>query len=299
MAAAYHFKHPGKSFRALLAISSGAALGLDELDNLHWGAACELLHNASLIHDDISDASMFRRGQKSIPAQFGSDIALCLGDWMIAKAFELAARNRTHGGALVALLATAMQETCAGQSSDISQRRCVEVTQWARIAKGKTAPLIIAPIKGAAIATALDSEFNAMESLEMLVAFCALAYQGRNDVDDIIPSNHCSSDLVGRKPNLVVSLYADHVCDQALFNSWYESGDNSSVAQWQRKIASSGVILQANQKIHVWLEEAVQLVGSTPPELRSVASQLISFVKDSPPLSVEPTSSDLKHMCFK
>ena len=92
-AANYHFHNPGKSFRAQLALCSGLALGLDEYNNLHWAAACELLHNASLIHDDISDASTYRRGQKSINEQFGSDMALCLGDWMIAKAFELAARN--------------------------------------------------------------------------------------------------------------------------------------------------------------------------------------------------------------
>ena len=117
------------------------ALGLDEYNNLHWAAACELLHNASLIHDDISDASTYRRGQKSINEQFGSDMALCLGDWMIAKAFELAARNGHHGGALVALLAQAMQETCSGQISDITQRQCAELEEWQRIAKGKTAPL--------------------------------------------------------------------------------------------------------------------------------------------------------------
>ena len=89
-AALYHFKNPGKSFRAQLALSSGSALGLDAYDNLHWAAACELLHNASLIHDDISDSSSHRRGQESIHQHFGSDMALCLGDWMIAKAFELA-----------------------------------------------------------------------------------------------------------------------------------------------------------------------------------------------------------------
>ena len=84
-AASYHFKNPGKSFRAQLALSSGIALGLNEQDNLHWAAACELLHNASLIHDDISDASTHRRGQESIHEYFGSDMALCLGDWMVLK----------------------------------------------------------------------------------------------------------------------------------------------------------------------------------------------------------------------
>ena len=204
-AAEYHFKNPGKSFRAQLALCSGLALGLNSLDNLHWAAACELLHNASLIHDDISDASIHRRGQESIHQHFGSDMALCLGDWMVAKAFELSARNTAYSGVLVALLAQAMQETCSGQIADITQRQCAELAEWQRIAKGKTAPLLIAPIKGAAIAAGLGSDIN---GLEQLIGLCGLAYQGRNDIDDIIPSSHRSSDLEGRKPNLVISLFA-------------------------------------------------------------------------------------------
>ena len=109
---------------------------------MHWAAACELLHNASLIHDDISDASTHRRGQKSINEQFGSDMALCLGDWMVAKAFELAARHPHYGGQLTALLAQSMQETCGGQISDTSQRQCADLDVWQSIAKVKLLPLL-------------------------------------------------------------------------------------------------------------------------------------------------------------
>jgi octaprenyl-diphosphate synthase len=275
-AASYHFQNPGKSFRAQLALSSGSALALNDTDNLNWAAACELLHNSSLIHDDISDASTHRRGQKSINEQFGSDMALCLGDWMIAKAFDLAARNRNCGGHLVALLAQAMQETCSGQISDINQRQCAELDEWQRIAKGKTAPLLFAPIKGAAIAAGLDQN---LDSLERLAGLCGLAYQGRNDIDDIIPSSHRSSDLDGRKPNLVVSLFAQQGSNRDEFNRWYTSDGNSNLAQWQRRIASSDVILQANQSVDYWLVQAEQLVISLPNQLQSVTQDLVNSVK--------------------
>ena len=275
-AASYHFKNPGKSFRAQLALSSGIALGLNEQDNLHWAAACELLHNASLIHDDISDASTHRRGQESIHEYFGSDMALCLGDWMVAKAFELAARNSRHGGVLAALLAEAMQETCSGQISDIIQRQCAELEEWQRIAKGKTAPLLIAPIKGAALAAGLD---NNLDSLERLVGLCGLAYQGRNDIDDIIPSSHRSSDLDGRKPNLVISLFAQQGVGRGDFSLWYQSEDSNQLTHWQRRIASSDVILQANQSVEYWLVQADQLVNTLPIQLQPVAHGLVASVK--------------------
>ena len=281
-AASYHFKNPGKSFRAQLALSSGAALGLNEQDNLHWAAACELLHNASLIHDDISDASTHRRGQESIHEHFGSDMALCLGDWMVAKAFELAARNSLYGGPLSALLAQAMQETCSGQISDITQRNCAALEEWERIAKGKTAPLLIAPIKGAAVAAGLHSNSKSHEplgELEKLVGLCGLAYQGRNDIDDIIPSTHRSSDLDGRKPNLVVSLFDQQGIGREDFNLWYQGEDNSQLPHWQRRIASSDVILQANQSVDHWLVQAEQLVNTLPVQLQPVAHGLVSSVK--------------------
>ena len=282
VAAKYHFKNPGKSFRAQLALSSGIALNLKHQDNLNWAAACELLHNASLIHDDISDASTHRRGQKSINHHFGPDMALCLGDWMVAKAFELAARNTKVGGQLAALLAQAMQETCNGQISDISQRQCADLNEWKQIAKGKTAPLLVAPIKGAAIAAGLiNSQQNNhwLDQLDDLVGLCGLAYQGYNDIDDIIPSSHRSSDLDGRKPNLVVSLFAKQGLGREDFYHWYASDDNHRLSSWQQRIASSVVISQANELVDQWLMQAEELVLSLPPALQSVTSDLVASVK--------------------
>jgi geranylgeranyl pyrophosphate synthase len=281
VAANYHFKNPGKSFRAQLALTSGTALNLNKLDNLHWAAACELLHNASLIHDDISDASTHRRGQESINQHFGSDMALCLGDWMVAKAFELAARNPRHGGELTVLLARSMQEICSGQISDTSQRQCAELDVWQTIAKGKTAPLLSAPIKGAAIAAGLlTGNSGSWESdLDALVGLCGLAYQGYNDIDDIVPSSHRSCDLEGRKPNLVVSLFAKEGLGREEFYRWYSSDDNQQLAHWQQRIASSVVILQANQLVDDWLMQAEKLISSLPPALQSVSTDLVESVK--------------------
>ena len=282
VAAKYHFKNPGKSFRAQLALASGSALNLEHIDNLNWAAACELLHNASLIHDDISDASTHRRGQQSINHFFGSDMALCLGDWMVAKAFELAARNPRVGGQLTALLAQAMQETCSGQIADISQRQCADLEEWQRIAKGKTAPLLVAPIKGAAIAAGLINQHQNnhwLGDLDDLVGLCGLAYQGYNDIDDIIPSSHRSSDLDGRKPNLVVSLFAKQGLGREDFQRWYASDDNDRLSNWQQRIASSVVISQANELVDQWLIQAEELVLSLPPALQSVTADLVNSVK--------------------
>jgi geranylgeranyl pyrophosphate synthase len=277
-AASYHFRSSGKAFRAKLAFSSGKALRLPERDSLHWAAACELLHNASLIHDDISDASTHRRGQQSINQYFGSDVALCLGDWMVAKAFELGARNPQHGAKLVALLAQSMQDTCHGQTSDLTQRTHAPIRIWKRIAAGKTAPLLIAPVKGAAIAAELNEN---LASLEQLVTLCGLVYQARNDIDDIIFSDHRSNDLHGRKPNLVVTLFIDKCMQNEGFLNWYGSNDISRVKHWQTRLAASAAICRTNELIDLWLEEASALIHATPHLLHRISTELVTSVKQN------------------
>ncbi|MDE0842280.1 MAG: serralysin, partial [Porticoccaceae bacterium] len=147
---------------------------------------------------------------------------------------------------------------------------------WKCIASGKTSPLLIAPIKGAALAAGMDGQLT---SLEQLVNLCGLVYQGRNDIDDIVPSSHRSSDLDGRKPNLVISLFSDSDVGNNDFLAWYRSDNTSRVGNWQRRIAASDAIFQAHHSIEYWLEKAIQLVPIIPDQLQDVAHALIISVQ--------------------
>ena len=197
---------------------------------------------------------------------------------MVAKAFELGARNNRHGAKLVALLARSMQDTCHGQTSDITQRTHAPIHIWRRIAAGKTAPLLIAPVKGAALAADLTED---LFSLEKLITLCGLVYQGRNDIDDIVPSSHRSSDLHGRKPNLVITLFIDHCLGGENFSNWYGSNDISRVKHWQTRISSSDAISRADNLIDLWLEGAADLIPNTPNPLQNIACELVSSVRQS------------------
>ncbi len=90
-AAQHHFKRTGKQLRGRMALAAGDSFGVPRTTSLPWAAAVEVLHNASLVHDDICDGDMVRRGAPSVWALYGRDTALALGDWLIALSFELAA----------------------------------------------------------------------------------------------------------------------------------------------------------------------------------------------------------------
>lgn len=79
-AAVYHLSTGGRRMRVQLCIHAGLAVGLSTENIVCLGAACELIHNASLIHDDIQDRDEYRRGKKTVWALYGQSIAICAGD---------------------------------------------------------------------------------------------------------------------------------------------------------------------------------------------------------------------------
>ncbi|MFK8139192.1 MAG: polyprenyl synthetase family protein [Bdellovibrionales bacterium] len=79
----HHFKVPGKMLRPQIAYKLMRSVGFSHNDSLTWGAVCELIHNASIVHDDIQDGDQFRRGQESLWFKFGINAAINIGDYFI------------------------------------------------------------------------------------------------------------------------------------------------------------------------------------------------------------------------
>ena len=86
--AKYQFHSGGKRFRALLALISSDILNVDLETAINAAVCCEFIHNASLIHDDLQDRDLLRRGLPTIWNRFGDHTAINLGDYLIAGSFE-------------------------------------------------------------------------------------------------------------------------------------------------------------------------------------------------------------------
>lgn len=117
----HHFQVPGSATRIRLVASCAKFLQISDADICCLAAAVECLHNASLVQDDLQDDSTHRRGQASVVARFGQDVALGLTDQLITSAFvSLAGLSRT--AALPEVLRTvhaAVAETVEGQSFEL------------------------------------------------------------------------------------------------------------------------------------------------------------------------------------
>jgi geranylgeranyl pyrophosphate synthase len=101
-----HLGAGGKRLRARLAIAACQALGGRAEDAVDWAAAVELLHNASLVHDDIQDGDRTRRGKPALWARYGSAQAINTGDLLLMLPFRALCRYPAEAqAALVQILA--------------------------------------------------------------------------------------------------------------------------------------------------------------------------------------------------
>jgi len=118
----HHFSTLGSGTRIRLTHHCAEHLGIGESDRRRLAATVECLHNASLVQDDLQDHSTFRRGQPSVVAKFGKDVALGLTDSLITTAFVCVSEVSNHSVLpdLIGQIHRAVSETAEGQTSELS-----------------------------------------------------------------------------------------------------------------------------------------------------------------------------------
>ena len=187
----------GKRTRAYLALTCARRLELDYDWAISIAAASELLHNASLVHDDIQDCTTIRRGKLATWKKYGTDIAICSGDLMISAAFAAVARiNSPHSVLTIGHVHATIAEVISGQSSDLSARGKLDISleQYIEIVSKKTAPLLSLPIELAFICAGKKQFINIVRRCVMAYA---LAYQIHDDINDVdIDSSEGSLNIV-------------------------------------------------------------------------------------------------------
>lgn len=211
----------GKRFRPLLALSSGECFGVSQDVVLPFACALELIHNYSLIHDDLPsmDNDDFRRGKPSCHKAFGEDIALLAGDALLTLAFEVLARApvsanlQSQKEQLIIEIGhlAGVRGMIGGQLMDItlSPEELTEETMHELILK-KTGALIVASVKtGGLLGKAGNSEFKAIVQYGRNIG---LAFQIRDDILDSEGEERREKKL---SPNYV-SLFGNEVSEQRL-----------------------------------------------------------------------------------
>ncbi len=195
-AAAHLFGSPGKMLRPTLVFLSarfGARPAPDVVLNL--AESLELVHTASLVHDDIVDAAQLRRNKPTVNAMWGDETAIIVGDYLFAKAYALAAVLPKPE--VIAIVAQTVFALCDGELSEVTSARSLptEAAYIERI-ELKTASLYAACCQGAALLTDADPEHVA--ALGAFGTNLGLAFQITDDVLDVTGDETEFGKSVGR-----------------------------------------------------------------------------------------------------
>lgn len=179
----------GKRLRPCLALTACEAVRGKAEDALEAAAALELLHNFTLIHDDIMDQDEFRRNVKTVHILWGVPVAVIAGDALFAKVFEALAANAKRlgleGARVIELFDTVSKasfEICQGQVLDMlfEGRADVGEAEYMRMVSGKTGALLEASMKvGALLGKGEPEQVRALAEYGRLIG---LAFQMRDDV---------------------------------------------------------------------------------------------------------------------
>jgi len=180
------FAAGGKRVRPALVLLS-ARCGKYDIDQLTPAAmAVELTHAATLVHDDVIDRSLVRRGRPTVAASLGDEPAIVIGDFYFAKAYEHAAR--TESTEVVGILARAVMEICAGEvrQQAIRYRYSTGVDEYMNRIEAMTATLLAACCDiGAALAGVAPGQRSALHEYGRMLG---LAFQIADDVLDYLGS---------------------------------------------------------------------------------------------------------------
>ena len=174
----------GKRIRPVLAVAAAAAGGADVGDDVvQGGVAVELVHLGSLYHDDVMDNALTRHGVESVNARWGNLVAIVAGDFLLARASEIAARLGTE---VAGLLAATIGRLCEGQVGEVQTAFNPGRTEAAYLSaiEGKTASLMAAACRIGAITAGLDRP--AIDALTEFGQSFGMAFQIRDDVLDFV-----------------------------------------------------------------------------------------------------------------
>ncbi|MDD4185430.1 MAG: polyprenyl synthetase family protein [Candidatus Methanomethylophilaceae archaeon] len=203
----------GKKFRPAVCILSYLACGGEDRETAaKVGTAFEIIHNASLIHDDINDNGEVRRGRRTLHREYSISKAVVVGDFLLAKGFSILAESSVDIVKVIVNAAVAM-----GESEFVQQRfeHKDKVTEddYLEIIGGKTSKLIEACARAGAMLA--DSSEKSADKLGLFAAEIGVAFQIVDDVLDVTGDPHMTGKKVGLdleegKPTLPIIYAMEH-----------------------------------------------------------------------------------------
>ena len=182
-------ERPGKMLRPLLGILTAGACGKRTVDSIRFAAAAELLHNATLLHDDVVDGATERRGRPTVSQILSGPAAVLIGDFWLTRSMQVILGADKYSERVLRVFAATLADLSEGEMLQLQKAAQADTTEddYITIIFDKTASLFQATAESAAISVEAPDEY-----LEAVVSYArklGIAFQIKDDIFDYAPSS--------------------------------------------------------------------------------------------------------------
>jgi len=280
----YIVRRKGKKVRPMLVFLSARLYG-PVTDPVHVAASLvELLHTATLVHDDVVDSSFYRRGFFSVNALWGNKGAVLVGDYLLSRGLLLALDNNEYK--LLQILSRAVRDMSEGELLQIKKARNLDITEavYFDIIRQKTASLMAASC--AAGASAAGASEDEVERMRQFGEYIGIAFQIKDDLLDFGEEDTGKPkgiDIKEKKmtlPLIHALTRADEKDRRHMMQTIRKyNTDSARVAELIRSIHNLGGVEYARGKMRMYQQMAVDLLADMPhSDARASLERLVDFV---------------------
>ena len=273
----------GKMMRPAVALLTARAIAVPTEDSRCYAAVAELLHNATLIHDDVADESAERRGRPTVSALLGPGAAVLVGDYWLARAVDLVVRT-THRDRTIPIFAKTLTDLAEGEMLQLEKAGSCDTTEadYLRIIHCKTASLFQAAAETAALS--VDADAAQVEAARAYGSALGIAFQIKDDILD-----YAGTDALGKPVGVDLK---EQKITLPLLAALEGSPREAEIRQLVRDIPShpdhcgrirafvmerNGVGLAA-RKLEEWVERAVRALDAFPDSpAREALVEIVRF----------------------
>lgn len=267
--ARYALTAQGKQLRPILVSLSGATVGKLNESHLTVAVIIEMVHLATLVHDDVLDGADLRRGRPSLAANWGNELSVLLGDCLFAQALKLAASFPTPE--ICRSVAAATSTVCAGEILQTRARGDFDVSRshYFKVLGMKTAELFAL----SCVLGGLLSHANAglREALRQYGLALGTAYQLYDDCLDLLGSEVVAGKTLGAdlgegKMTLPILIVRDRASapDKQRLQEWFGNWEPSLLPSVVELIVKYDAFTESREIIQKYLENARQALAVLP-----------------------------------
>ncbi len=282
----YIIKRKGKQLRPMFVFLSAKLHGTVNESTYRAAALVELLHTATLVHDDVVDESLERRGFLSINALWKNKIAVLVGDYLLSKGLLLStgAGDFKH----LDILSDAVKQMSEGELLQIEKARKLNLKEdiYFEIIRSKTASLLSSACAVGAWSTSNNEEIT--EKMKLFGEKTGIAFQIKDDLfdygtDDV--GKPTGNDLKEKKLTLPLIYTLNNISAaekrKIIFIIKNENKSAEKIKYVIQKVVEAGGISYANQKMIEYRDEALKILFEFPEsDIRKGLEELVRYTTD-------------------